>query len=274
MAEESRVEIVEIDSAKVRGFNERVRLEKHGFILCRRGSLRVSLDDNSYTLNQDDMYIYPAFSWTSIEAVSADFEGIAGIADFDYVIQSLDVISNSESQVYLRFNPVVSLSDEQRERIESVIAYAARRTECHTPLYEYVIDSLVRVFCFEVIDAFLTNKPMPMAKQSRKDKIFQQFMTDLYRNFRHHRDVTYYAELQNLTPRYFTTLIHRISGKTAIEWISMFVIVEAKHLLANPKMSIKEIAYRMNFSEQSFFGRYFKQYAGCSPSDYRNSLYK
>ncbi|MGM9859566.1 MAG: helix-turn-helix domain-containing protein [Muribaculaceae bacterium] len=274
MAEESRVEIVEIDSAKVRGFNERIRLEKHGFILCRRGSLRVSLDDNAYTLNQGDMYIYPAFSWTSISSVSADFEGIAGIADFDYVIQSLDSISNSESQVYLRFNPVVSLSDEQRERIESVIAYATRRTECHTPLYEHIIDSLVRVFCFEVMDAFLTNKPMPMAKQSRKDKIFQQFMTDLYRNFRSHRDVTYYAELQSLTPRYFTTLIHRTSGKTAIEWISMFVIVEAKHLLANPKMSIKEVAYRLNFSEQSFFGRYFRQYAGCSPSDYRNSLYK
>lgn len=269
-----KIEIVEIDHNTVGNFNKRIRLEKHGFILCRRGSLRVSLDDNSFTLSRGNMYIYPAFSWTKIESASTDFEGVAGIADFDYVMQSIDYRTNSESLVYLRFNPIVTLSEEQRRHIDGIIAYAMSRAESNTPMCEHVIDSLVRVFCFEVMDAIISNMPMPMGKQSRKDKVFQQFMSDLYRHFRLHRDVTFYAELQNLTPRYFTTLIHRISGKTVIEWVSTFVIIEAKRLLSNPKMSIKEIAYQLNFSEQSFFGRYFKHYAGCSPSEYRSSLYK
>ena len=35
-------------------------------------------------------------------------------------------------------------------------------------------------------------------------------------------------------------------------------------------LSIKEIASELNFSTQSFFGKYFKQYVGISPTEYRN----
>jgi len=34
-------------------------------------------------------------------------------------------------------------------------------------------------------------------------------------------------------------------------------------------MSIQEIAYSLNFPNQSFFGRYFKNHTGLTPSAYR-----
>lgn len=37
-------------------------------------------------------------------------------------------------------------------------------------------------------------------------------------------------------------------------------------------MSIKEIADRMGFPDQSTFGRYFRHREGCSPSEYRSKL--
>ena len=48
------------------------------------------------------------------------------------------------------------------------------------------------------------------------------------------------------------------------------MILEAKALLKYSGMSIQEIAYHLNFSTQSFFGKYFKQYVGISPTEYRN----
>ena len=107
-------------------------------------------------------------------------------------------------------------------------------------------------------------------KQTRKDKTFQNFLVSLYQNFNIHRDVRFYAEQQCITPRYFATLIHEVSGKTPLQWISLFVIIEAKRMLSNPKISIKEVANRLHFTDQSFFGRYFKLYAGCSPSEYKS----
>ena len=37
-----------------------------------------------------------------------------------------------------------------------------------------------------------------------------------------------------------------------------------------PDLTIKEIATKLNFPTQSFFGKYFKQYVGVSPKEYRN----
>lgn len=51
------------------------------------------------------------------------------------------------------------------------------------------------------------------------------------------------------------------------EWIDELVILEAKALLNSSSMNIQEIADRLNFANQSFFGKYFKHYTGMSLKD-------
>ena len=79
----------------------------------------------------------------------------------------------------------------------------------------------------------------------------------------------FYAGQLHLTPKYLTTIIRKTSGRTAAEWIDDYVVLEAKNLLKYSTMSIQEIAYHLNFSTQSFFGKYFKQHTGTSPSRYK-----
>lgn len=49
------------------------------------------------------------------------------------------------------------------------------------------------------------------------------------------------------------------------------MILEAKNLLKYSTMSIQEISYSLNFPNQSFFGKYFKNHTGQTPSEYRMS---
>ena len=56
---------------------------------------------------------------------------------------------------------------------------------------------------------------------------------------------------------------------TANEWIQTYVLQEAKRLLLNSRMSVQQIAIELNFTSQSFFGKYFKLYVGMSPARYR-----
>ena len=79
----------------------------------------------------------------------------------------------------------------------------------------------------------------------------------------------FYARQLCITPKYLTTLIKRISGLSVSEWIDNYVIIEAKTLLKYSHMSIQEIAYYLNFPNQSFFGSYFKRNTGMSPSQYK-----
>lgn len=268
--EASNVEIIDIDSDNVKRQNSVICLEQNGFLLCKQGSISLVMDEHLYNVRKGDLYVYPAFSQTYIHSVSDDLKGVVGKADFDFVLSSLDSIADTQSHVYIRFHPLVSLTSVQYQCIEKLIEGIRSRDGIHTNLRTQIVSALVQAFCYEVIDAYITNsKQIQSKKQTRKDKIFQNFLVALHRNFHIHRDVRFYAELQHLTPRYFSTLVHEVSGKTPLQWIVLFVITEAKHLLSNPKMSIKEVADKLSFSEQSFFGRYFKQYAGCSPSEYR-----
>ncbi|MGN0006815.1 MAG: helix-turn-helix domain-containing protein [Alistipes sp.] len=265
------IKLFDIDAGNVNLSNTIGYIEQMGFLLCRQGSISLILDNRIYDVGAGDLYIYPAFTHTQIKSFTPDLQGVAGTADFEFVLSALDSIADTKSHIYIRCNPRVSLTTKQYGRIADIIACVRARKDEHTPLGGNVLSSLIRALCCEIVDAYISNTHVRTMKQTRKDKTFQNFIVSLYANFRTRRDVGYYAEQQNLTPRYFTTLIREVSGKTPLQWITMFVIIEAKRLLANPNISIKEVSDRLNFSAQTLFGRYFKLYAGCSPSAYRAS---
>ncbi len=54
-----------------------------------------------------------------------------------------------------------------------------------------------------------------------------------------------------------------------MEWITTYTIGQAKHLLSQTDLSIKEIAEQLGFPEQFAFRKYFKRVVGVSPSEYR-----
>lgn len=272
--EDSNIELFDIDSENVRQKNPFSYLNQNGFLLCKRGRISLVMDERQYDMEEGDLYIYPAFTQTQVLRVSDDLQGVAGRADFNFILSSLDSLFDTQSHIYIRFHPLVSLTAEQLQRIEEIIGFVRRRNDIHTELGRHIVSSLVRAFCYEVIDAYIANKAMQPATQTRKDKTFQNFLVSLYQNFHIHREVQFYAREQNLTPRYFTTLIRKVSGKTPSQWITTFVIIEAKRLLSNPKISVKETSSRLHFTDQSFFGRYFKSYAGCSPSEYKNAAFR
>ena len=133
-----------------------------------------------------------------------------------------------------------------------------------------LIKSMGQTVCYEVLNAYIANQPLRALPQGKKDLVFQNFMLMLFRYYRRERDVTFYAQMQHRAPRYFSAIIKEKSGSNALQWIVQMVITEAKQLLENSDLSIKEIAARLNFPTQSFFGKYFKQYVGVSPKEYRN----
>lgn len=98
------------------------------------------------------------------------------------------------------------------------------------------------------------------------------FIDLLESHFREERAVNFYAERLFVTPKHLSAVLKEISGQTAGEWIDQRVILEAKLLLRTTGMNIQEISTALNFSNQSFFGKYFKHLTGISPREYRTKL--
>lgn len=107
--------------------------------------------------------------------------------------------------------------------------------------------------------------------ESTTDKrVSVKFYNNLAKHFREHRDVDFYAELANLSNKYFSKVIKQETGQSAAYWIHNHVVTEAKMLLhIRRDLSVKTIADMLGFDEQATFSRYFRRETGISPTEFR-----
>ena len=88
----------------------------------------------------------------------------------------------------------------------------------------------------------------------------------------------HYIEYQNISAilrsDYLNSVCKFITGKTAGEMIRNRIILEAKRLLVNTQSTISQIAFELNFEDNSYFTKFFKSNAGVSPIDFRKNLNK
>ena len=106
--------------------------------------------------------------------------------------------------------------------------------------------------------------------QDFKDmKLSKSFIVLVDRYHRQKRFLDFYAERLGISSKHLSRTVKRYTGIASVDWIEHYTISDAKILLRTTNLSIKEIAERLNFSSQSFFGKYFKKYEGISPKDFR-----
>ncbi len=237
--------------------------------------MEVSLEDSHYHICPGDMYIYAAFTRVHLIHKSEEVEGILVEADFDYILPVASRVLDVESLLFIRRHPCVSLPEKQSARLEYLLADLQDRIKaeddtgtCKHLKWE-LVKSMGQTLCYEILNMYFANKPLQPLPHGKGDVIFHNFLRALFRHYRKERNVTSYARMQHMTPRYFSTLIKEKSGYSASHWIVQMVLTEAKQLLEDSDLSIKEIADRLNFPTQSFFGKYFKHYVGISPKEYR-----
>ena len=106
-------------------------------------------------------------------------------------------------------------------------------------------------------------------KSTHYEKLVEKFMALVQTHYKQERSLEFYADLLFLTPKHLAKVIKETTFKTANNWIDEFVILEAKALLKSTNMTAQQISDELNFSDQSFFGKYFKRHTGMSPREYK-----
>ena len=98
---------------------------------------------------------------------------------------------------------------------------------------------------------------------------FRKLVNEYYAEKKLPRD---YAAMLYITPNHINALCTDLLGMSAGEVIRDRILLEAKRLLVNAGTSISEIAYQLNFSDNSYFAKFFKKYTGTTPEDFRRSF--
>ncbi|MDE5840126.1 MAG: helix-turn-helix domain-containing protein [Muribaculaceae bacterium] len=170
-------------------------------------------------------------------------------------------------------NPIESVSNLSEENSLDIQLYmrliGEKLKSADSPLKRTKISNLVQALLCEIIEKHYVSKDGIEKPQSRKEEILSNFIIEILQNFRSERSVSFYADRLCVTPKHLSAVAKEITSHTAGELIDHYVIMEAKIMLAETALTIQEIANKLNFANQSFFGKYFKHLTGYSPSVFR-----
>ena len=140
------------------------------------------------------------------------------------------------------------------------------------PFREEVAKAYVEIIRWNIMASIMEIKEMtPEPKtSSRKEELFMRFLAAVQQYYTKERNVTFYADKLCISPKYLSSVVHEVSGKYATQWITDYVILECKAMLKTEGDSVKNVCNRLNFPNQSFFAKYFKQHTGMTPREYKS----
>jgi AraC family transcriptional regulator, transcriptional activator of pobA len=106
-------------------------------------------------------------------------------------------------------------------------------------------------------------------KTSRKEQISKAFCSMVNAQYLEKKDVAHYADQLNISPKYLNEAVKESTGKAPKVIIEQLVMQEAKSLLKQTQMNIKEISYWLGYDDPSYFTKVFKGAEGILPNEYR-----
>ena len=181
------------------------------------------------------------------------------------------------SHDYDKFNliPICSLTTAQSQRMLSFteqLEAIAGHSQQELPNRDKMLLSLMAVG-YEFLNLYRSEQFRHQRETRRNAGLFNRFCDLVIQHHRKSHEMQFYAEMLNLTPKYFTKIISSMSGGISpAEWIEQYLITQAKHLLSAQRLTVKETAYHLGFSGSSSFCRFFKRTTGLTPRQYNDSL--
>lgn len=238
------------------------------------GETSLTSNLQEFRLKKDSLFIFSPKHILQVQSNNRFKAHLIVIApDF---LKRINIDTKRMMPRFLQFGslPCMELTHAESQSLRSFISMVEQELKgSETDFSSEIIGGLIAATIYKVGDIlthYLTEHPeVDSPIHNRAEEYFRQFTELLGEHYKHERSVGFYARQLCITPKYLTTLIKRISGKSVSEWIDNYVILEAKTLLKYSNMSVQEIAYYLNFPNQSFFGSYFKRNAGMSPSQYK-----
>lgn len=198
------------------------------------------------------------------------------------IVEEAELIVGETAAFFPRIMPVVSaslpcimLEEDMAHRVLDTARRIANRealqpsSEIFCQMNDRLVSLLRIQVILEVLYEMASNRHPVVEKPSHGEQVFVDFMRSLSLHYAERRTVGDYAAEAALSVRHFSSIIQQHTGQTPMQWIHLFVIGQAKHLLMQSDLQVKEVADRLGFPEQFTFRKYFKTHTGLSPTEYR-----
>lgn len=239
-------------------------------MFCLRGFMRVRLNLKEYVLGKNDVLVILPGSIGECLEIGTDTEIVAIGSSTHRLIGEQQT---SLSMAFLKFftsTPLIHISQKDME--ESMSLYHLMRAKLEQPDYAYKLEAVTGYLQVLFYNGYQWisdyNRKSLQRVENRQQQLFDDFLELVQAHYNEHRCMIFYAEKLCLTPKYLSQVILEVSDRHATDWIRDYVILDAKALLKSGKYTVQQVGDLLNFSNASFFGKYFKAAVGCTPRKY------
>ena len=243
-------------------------------LLCTAGEGSFVFNEHCYHIMKNDLVVIPMPDRIKNLAAHPDMLVEWFAADYKFLQNLLP--SNNYSiggSISLNRDPVISLNDEQARRmLEDFHRLRDRMGDRDLQFYHQLMGSLCLTMMYDIFEAHAQREATD-THTDRTAYIVKQLMALLATGAcQTERDVSYYAERLNVSPKYLSATVKRVTGHSVTSYIDRHAIPILKDYLDDDRLSLTQIAERMSFTSLSYFSRYCSKHLGHSPSEYRRSL--
>ncbi|MDO5526632.1 MAG: helix-turn-helix domain-containing protein [Prevotella sp.] len=238
-------------------------------LVLQKGYVNVSVNMVSHRVEAGTMVFVGRYVVTEITDVSDGIQAFVLSMSDELLRLAVGNVMPKAFDGHLQ-NFILPLTPSEIEYLDGMhlIIYNSLK---HQASSSQVVLQLVGAMMTHISYLWEKSEVMQENTKSREQQLFTGFirLVGQYAAERHGLD--FYASHLCVTPRYMSTIVRNVSGKSAKHWIDEATINAIKVQLRYTDKQVAEIAYDMNFPNASFFCKYFKRLTGMTPMDYRLS---
>jgi AraC-type DNA-binding domain-containing proteins len=239
--------------------------------ICLAGHCSFTFNGNNFELKEGDLMIVRKGKLVEKIRPSVDFKVKVLYVSSSFIeLCTPQTNYGMKGQLSLFLNPVMSLDASQRfvcERDFRWIEY--RQTQTDHAFYRELLINAVQSAILDFFDFhFVINKETSVSTQNAS--LMSRFI-DMLENgdYRINREVTYYADILCVTPKYLSEISKKMSGYPANYWINRYTALDISRLLRDKTLTFVQISDMFHFSSPAYFSRYVQRTLGLNPSQYR-----
>lgn len=241
------------------------------FLMIVRGTLSVDYCGRRIDLEQGDLHTYAPGMPTTMLEVNDDYEAFLLYIDEQTVYETpalQHIIRAAYFPVAEMGQPKLTLTGTQVMQLTTLFTmFRSHILEPSSFQQEAILAlcQLISVNILEIQDQQVENHHFT----TRAEEVFKAFLRLVPQHFMEHRELSFYADLLNITTTYLSRIVRQMSGRTVQDFLASALVSEAAIRLKTTNRSITQLADDFHFSDQAAFTKFFTRMKGISPKKFR-----
>lgn len=252
-------------------YNFPIKLDTTIFVLCRKGIASAKIGLKEVLLEKNRFAVIQPDQIFQVTEITPDFKGMFVVLKRNFFnAQNYFVEAMALQRILIQQHYFDVPEDFVQEFVTIYNLIKEKIKETNNQYRTHIIQNYCSILFYSACNIYINhNKKEIQTQKTHKEEMFETFLKEVEKNYRNEHTISYYADKLCLTPKYLSSIVSDVSGKSAADWIKEYLVLEAQALLRSGQMTIQQVSDKLNFANQSHFGRFFKRYTGLSPREYQ-----